>query len=77
MTRRFLPLAAVVLVPVGALAPCSWRGMQAQRRTEWVEAMESAAQWAEVQVGRLSRQFPAANPRHLLTVRGTGYRLVL
>jgi signal transduction histidine kinase len=63
MTRRFLPLAAVVLVPVGVLAGFSWRGIQAQRRTARVEAMESAAQWAEVQAGRLSRQFPAAHQR--------------
>ena len=66
-----------MLVPVGVLAGFSWRGIQAQRRTARVEAMENAVQSAEVHAGRLSRQFHAANPRHLLTVRGIGYRLVL
>jgi signal transduction histidine kinase len=60
MTRRFLPLAAVVLVPVGVLAGFSWRGIQAQRRAARAEAAENAAQWAEVQAARLSLNLPAS-----------------
>jgi signal transduction histidine kinase len=61
MTRRFLPLAAVVLVPVAVLAGFSWRGVQAQRRAARVEAAENAAQWAEVQAARLSLNLPASS----------------
>jgi signal transduction histidine kinase len=54
MTSRFLPLAAVVLVPVVVLAGFSWRGVQAQRRAARADAEESARQLAEVKANEWS-----------------------
>jgi len=54
MTSRFLPLAAVVLVPVRVLAGFSWRGVQAQRRAARADAEESARELAEVKANEWS-----------------------
>lgn len=54
MTSRFLPLAAVVLVPVMVLAGFSWRGVQAQRRAARADAEQSARQLAEVKADEWS-----------------------
>lgn len=54
MTSRFLPLAAVVLVPVVVLAGFSWRGVQAQRRAARADAEESARELVEVKANEWS-----------------------
>lgn len=54
MKRRFLPLAAIVLVPILIITGFALRGIEAQRRAAWTDAQDNARQLAEVRADRLS-----------------------